>query len=222
MEQFGRYTERPGTKRLRALLGELNRDPAVLLVLNHPFWSAEGVAAEVHRASLKTFLAEFGSFVHALELNGLRSKKENRAVLSLGQDAGLPVVSGGDRHGLEPNAVLNLSSARGFAEFVQEIRIDRRSEILLMPQFFDTLELRLLESAWHALSDAPGEFGRRHWMSRVFMENDAGEPRALSELAGTRFHKIVDGFRLIMALLASPHMRPALRLAFLGTEENGL
>jgi hypothetical protein len=59
-------------------------------------------------------------------------------------------------------------------------------------------------------------------MARVFIENDLGEPQPLSQLAGTRFHKIVDRFRLIMALLASPQMRPALRLAFLGTEENGL
>jgi hypothetical protein len=222
MEQLRRYTSKPGRKRLRSLLQELHADPAVLLVLNHPFWSAEGVPAGVHRSALAAFLAEFRCVLHALEVNGLRSRKENRAVLSLGQETGLLVVSGGDRHGLEPNAVLNLSCARSFSEFVQEIRVDRRSEILLMPQFFDALELRLLESAWHALAEAPGEFGRRHWMARVFMEDDAGEPRALSELAGTRFHRIVDRFRLIMALLASPQMRPALRLAFLGTEENGL
>jgi hypothetical protein len=190
--------------------------------LNHPFWSAEGVAPDLQRSSLTAFLAEFRSLLHAIELNGLRSKKENRAVLALGEEIGLPVISGGDRHGSEPNAVLNLSSARNFCEFVQEIRVERRSEILLMPQFFDTLQLRLLESAWHALSDAPGEFGRRHWMTRVFMENENGEPQALSLLTGTRFHRIVDHFRFIMALLASPQMRPALRLAFLGTEESGL
>jgi len=80
----------------------------------------------------------------------------------------------------------------------------------------------LLESAWHALSDAPGEFGRRHWMARVFMENEQGEPQPLSQLAGTRFQSFVDRFRFIMALLVSPRVRPALRLAFLGTEENGL
>jgi hypothetical protein len=222
MEQFRRYTSKPNRKKLRALLQELHSDPAVLVVLNHPYWSAEGVEPDAHCVCLGEFLAEFSGLLHALEVNGLRSKKENRRVLALAEEFQLPVVSGGDRHGCEPNAVLNLTSARSFSEFVQEVRVERRSEVLLMPQFFDTLQLRLLESAWHALSDAPGEFGRSHWMARVFMEDEHGEPQALSQLAGTRFHRIVDRFRWVMALLASPQMRPALRLAFLGTEESGL
>src|SRR5215470_17805014 len=162
MDQFHRYTAKPNRKRLRSLLHQLNADPAILLVLNHPFWSAEGVAPDLQHSSLTAFLAEFRSLLHAIELNGLRSKKENRAVLALGEEIGLPVISGGDRHGCEPNAALNLSSARNFCEFVQEIRVERRSEILLRPEFFDTLKLRLLQSAWHALGDAPGESGRRH------------------------------------------------------------
>jgi hypothetical protein len=222
MEQFSRYTSKPNRKRLRSLLQELNSDPSVLLILNHPFWSAEGVAPAVHRASLTAFLGEYRSSLHALELNGLRSRKENKAVVALARELDLPVISGGDRHGCELNAVVNLTSAPTFSEFVQEIRVDRRSEVLLMPQFFDTLQLRLLESAWHALSDAPGEFGRRHWISRVFVEMNDGGSRPLSQLTGPRFHHFVDKFRFIMALLASPQMRPALRLAFLGTEESGL
>jgi hypothetical protein len=222
MEQFLRYTSKPNKKRLRSLLQELNSDPSVLLVLNHPYWSAEGVAPDAHRLYLTAFLSEFSGLFHALEINGLRSKKENRAVLALAEEFNLPVISGGDRHGCEPNAILNLTNARSFIEFVQEIRVERRSEVLLMPQFFDVLQLRLLDSAWHALCDAPGEFGRRHWMARVFMEDDQGVPQPLSQLAGTNFHRFVDRFRFIMALLASPRMRPALRLAFLGTEESGL
>jgi hypothetical protein len=222
MEQFRRYTGKPNRKKLRCLLHELNSDPSLLLILNHPFWSAEGVAPAVHRASLAAFLEEYRSSLHALELNGLRSRKENHDVVVLARELDLPVISGGDRHGCEPNAVVNLTAARNFSEFVQEIRVDRRSQVLLMPQFFDTLQLRLLESAWHALSDAPGEFGRRHWISRVFVEMDDGESRPLSRLTGPRFHHFVDKFRFIMALLASPQMRPALRLAFLGTEESGL
>jgi len=139
MEQFRRYTAKPSRKRLRALLQELNANPSVLLILNHPFWSAEGVAPEVHRKFLNSLLSELGGLFHAVELNGMRSKKENRAVLALAEEVGLPVISGGDRHGCEPNAVLNLTSARTFDEFVHEIRVERRSEILLMPQFFEVL-----------------------------------------------------------------------------------
>jgi len=222
MEHFRRYTAKPGRKRLRSLLNELNSDPSVLIILNHPFWSAEGVTAGVHRDSLAAFLKEFSPFLHALELNGLRSKKENREVLALAGETGLPAISGGDRHGCEPNAVLNLTTARTFAEFVQEIRVDRRSEMLLMPQFFDTLQLRILESSLHVLSDAPGEFGRRHWISRVFVETSEGESRPIAQITGSYFQNFINRFRFIMAFLASPQIRPALRLVFFAGEESGL
>jgi hypothetical protein len=92
---------------------------------------------------------------------------------------------------------------------------------MLMPQFFEPLQLRLLENAWHALADAPGEFGRHHWMSRVFIEEN-GSATPLSQFTGTRFHRVIDKFRWVMALVASPALRPALRLPFLGNEEGGI
>jgi hypothetical protein len=78
-----------------------------------------------------------------------------------------------------------------------------------------------VENAWHALSDAPGEFGRRHWMTRVFIEEE-GKTLPLSQHAGTRFHRIVDKFRWVIGLVANPKLRPALRLPFLGNEGGGL
>jgi hypothetical protein len=90
-----------------------------------------------------------------------------------------------------------------------------------MPQFFEPLPLRLVENAWHALSDAPGEFGRRHWMARVFLEED-GKAQPLSQFTGTRFQRVVDEFRWVIGLVANPMLRPALRLPFLGNEEGGL
>jgi len=92
---------------------------------------------------------------------------------------------------------------------------------MLMPQFFEALPLRLLENAWHALSDAPGEFGRRHWMTRVFIE-EGGKVLPLSQFTGTRFHRMIDRFRWVIGLVANPILRPALRLASLGNEEGGL
>ena len=71
-------------------------------------------------------------------------------MLKLSKTTDLPVVSGGDRHGCEPNAVLNLSAAATFADFVDEIRRERRSHVVLVPQYFDPLRHRLLEGAWHA------------------------------------------------------------------------
>ncbi len=37
-------------------------------------------------------------------------------------DVETPVISGGDRHGCEPNGVINLTAARTFSEFAQEVR----------------------------------------------------------------------------------------------------
>jgi hypothetical protein len=222
MEALESFTANPRTDVLRRLLHELNAEPSVLLILNHPYWDAESVGPDQHRDSLAIFLQKYGHLLHGLELNGLRSRNENEQVLKLSRAADLPVVSGGDRHGCEPNAVLNVTTAINFADFVDEIRLERRSQIVLMPQYFEPLRHRLLEGAWHALSEAPGEFGRAHWMTRVFIPGADGSPRPLSDFMGTRFHRVVDAFRWIMALLASPKMRPAVRLAFPGSEEGGL
>ena len=119
-------------------------------------WDAQSLGPVRHREILSDFLQSFLPVLHAIELNGMRSQKENREVLQLGDALNVPVISGGDRHGCEANAVLNLSQAGSFEEFVHEIRCERRSEVLLMPQFFEPLPIRLVENAWHALSDAPG------------------------------------------------------------------
>jgi hypothetical protein len=222
MEALASFTANPRTVVLRQLLHELNAEASVLLVLNHPYWDAESVGPDQHRDSLAIFLQKYGHLLHGLELNGLRSRNENEQVLKLSKAADLPVVSGGDRHGCEPNAVLNLTAATTFADFADEIRLERRSHVVLMPQYFEPLGHRLLESAWHALSDAPGEFGRAHWMTRVFIPGADGSPRPLSDFMGTRFQRVVDAFRWIMAFLLSPKMRPAVCLAFLGNEEGGL
>jgi hypothetical protein len=222
MEELARFTANPLAERVRELLHELNAEPSVLLILNHPYWDAESVGPEQHRDSLGIFLQKYGHLLHALEFNGLRSRGENEQVLKLSETADLPVVSGGDRHGCEPNAVLNLTAATTFGGFVDEIRCERRSQIVLMPQYFEPLRHRLLESAWHALSDAPGEFGRRHWMTRVFFQGADGSAHPVSEFTGTRFQRVIDKFRWVMAFLVSPQVRPAVRLAFLGNEEGGL
>jgi hypothetical protein len=222
MARLSQYTTEPTPARLTEVLHDLNAEPGTLLVLNHPYWDAESVGPAQHLHSLAAFLRKYTPLLHALELNGLRSHKENQKVLNLAEEMNLPPISGGDRHGCEPNAVLNLSEALTFTEFVEEIRCARRSQIMLMPQFFEPLRLRLFEGAWHALSDAPGEFGRHHWMSRIFLEGRDGSPRPLSDFMGTRLQHFVDRFRWVMAFLTSPQARPAMRVAFLGNEEGGL
>ena len=60
--------------------------------------------------------------MHALEINGFRTWEENRLTIELAREIGLPVVSGGDRHGCQPNTLLNISQSRSFEELVAEIR----------------------------------------------------------------------------------------------------
>jgi glycosyltransferase involved in cell wall biosynthesis len=54
-------------------------------------------------------LSKFLPRVHAIELNGMRSQRENREVLQLGAVLGIPVISGGDRHGCEANSVFRIT-----------------------------------------------------------------------------------------------------------------
>jgi hypothetical protein len=221
MKEFTAYRRTPVREQLQVILAGLDHERKTLIVLNHPYWDAESIGSVEHRKALQDFLAACLPWIHAVELNGMRSRRENREVVALGEAIGRPVVSGGDRHGCEANAVLNVSHARTFEDFVLEVRYDGRSEVVFMPQYFEPLPLRLFDNAWHALADAPGEFGRRHWMTRVFVE-EQGQAKPLSQFTGTRFHRIIDKFRWVIGLAASPKLRPALRLPFLGYEEGGL
>jgi hypothetical protein len=222
MAEFTRYTAKSDPRRLRELLFELNADPSILIVLNHPYWDVEAQGAAQHQTSLTSFLDDFRPVVHALEINGMRSRRENTRVMTLAKEKDFPIVSGGDRHGCEPNVVLNLTAVREFSEFVEEIRKDRQSEIVLMPPFFEPIRIRILENTLHSLSDAPGEFGRVHWMTRFFMEHPDGTITPLTIFAGTKLERIIDRFRWASGILTSPRLRPAVRLTVLGGEEGGL
>lgn len=170
-------------RQLLAMLRELDELPGVLVVLNHPIWDLHGVGDAVHRRELTRFVTEAGQAIHAMELNGLRHAKENREVMRLARETGHLLISGGDRHGLEPNANINLTSAGNFREFVEEIRVERRSHILFMPQYAKPWEGRILQSTLNAVTDFP-EFieGWQRWDERAFHPDVNGEMRPLRAL----------------------------------------
>lgn len=201
MEQF---TTRPREEDLEGLLDWLADDEAVLIVFNHPYWDEKGEGAARHAETAEKFLARYRRYLHALEVNGLRPWIENRKTLRLGRLAGVPVVAGGDRHCLEPNALINLSNAGSFSEFVEEVRVYGISRVLLMPQYREPLPLRLLASITDVLRDNQEHtHGWTRWSDRVFFRRggedvalsaawqDGGEPAvvrlfvALSRWAGT-------------------------------------
>ncbi len=166
MAELRDFTANPEEGKLEFILEHLHGYPDVLLVLNHPLWDETNSAP--HPSVLRSFIKRYRSWLHALELNGLRPWAENKKVIQLGDAVDLPILSGGDRHGLEPNAVLNLSQATTFAEFVHEIRYERKSHVVLMPQYREPHALRMLRMILDVLADYPQIPGRVVWSQRVF------------------------------------------------------
>ncbi len=183
MATLAEYTRDPNDLRLPELLCWLHEIPEVLLVLNHPFWDLVNVGHARHERTLRTLLCQHGQFIHALELSGIRSWQENLAVLRLSEACNQPVISGGDRHGCEPNATLNLTNTTSFTEFVHEIRKERSSHVLFMPQYAEPFTLRVLETLLDVIREYPDySIGLRHWDERVFLRDFAGTTRSLASL----------------------------------------
>jgi len=181
-EEFGARVGAMDAK-LIAMVRELDATPGVLVVFNHPVWDLHKVGEAVHRREVVRFIAAMGAAIHALELNGLRHAKENREVMRLARDTGHILISGGDRHGLEPNANVNLTNARSFREFVDEVRIERQSHVLFMDQYAKPWEGRILQSTLNAVTDFPDFIeGWQRWDERAFHPDQQGNLRPLSEL----------------------------------------
>ncbi len=162
-----------GENRLDELFAMLNEIKEVLIVLNHPIWDIEIVGKEKHAILLDGFIAKHGKWIHAFEINGFRSWSENEAVLKMAEELGFPVVSGGDRHGCQPNSVVNLTTTNTFVEFVEQVRHDRVSQVVLMPQYQHPLAWRQLNSFAEILrfyEDFPED--RQHYTQRIFVKID--------------------------------------------------
>jgi hypothetical protein len=177
MRAFTEYQVAASDRALRDLFAWLHAQPGVLTVLNHPFWDQSGIGAESHQKVLQELLDLCAGWVHAVELNGLRSWRENERALDLAAALDLPCISGGDRHGCEPNAIVNLTGAGTFGEFVAEMRAGC-SHVLVLPRYREPLQLRVLRTLYDVLH-ASGASGRREcWSDRVFYApgGEAGRP----------------------------------------------
>ncbi|MBK9155356.1 MAG: hypothetical protein IPM25_14270 [Chloracidobacterium sp.] len=174
----------PDLQRLRDLLAMMNDMPEVLIVLNHPFWDIEMAGQAQHDRGLREFTELFGSFIHAIEINGFRPWAENELARGLAERLGLPIVSGGDRHCLHANAMINSTHSSTFDEFVGEVRQDRRSNVIILPEYRLPLLYRQISSIAQVLGHYP-HFPpeRRHWRQRVYF--DAGDGEGLQTLAAS-------------------------------------
>ena len=132
---LGVYTQNSSGRDVGELIAMLDECPEVLVVFNHPLWDLCNLGKQRWRQVLEEFLGRNARFIHAFELNATRGWKENNAVVELAETWRCLLISGGDRHGLEPSGALNLTRSQSFVEFVREIRAEKRSHVLFMPQY---------------------------------------------------------------------------------------
>ncbi|MEP7213083.1 MAG: hypothetical protein ABI791_08415 [Acidobacteriota bacterium] len=202
-------------EKLQEMFAMLNDIPEVLVVLNHPLWDIEIVGQERHDILLKNFIRTHGRWIHAFEINGFRSWSENKAVIEMAEALGIPLATGGDRHGCKPNTVINLTNSDSFEEFANEIRVEKRSEVVLMPEYEHPLHSRQLQSFSEILKHYPDFVeGRQRWFDRVFF--DTGDGEGLRQLS---VHWKRGGPAWLrwaiwtLGVLGSPKMRPVFRAA---------
>jgi hypothetical protein len=183
MAQLAAYTKAPVERDLLHILKMLHAMEDVLIVLNHPMWDLAGIGKQRHVYVLHHFVARLGMFIHAFELGGLRTWEENQEVLEFAEGWDQLVVGGGDRHGAEPSAVVNLTNAETFADFVHEIRQKRRCHVLFMPQYSESFTLRILQSLLDAIREYPDNpEGLRKWDGRTCHPDRHGRVRPLATL----------------------------------------
>jgi hypothetical protein len=216
MRTLAEFTAHPSDTRLTGILIALNEEPNVLVVFNHPLWDLYLIGREKHEFMVGEFLQKYGAYLHAMELNGLRNWDENRAVRRLAERWNMLLVSGGDRHGVEPNANINLTNAASFTEFVHEIRREKKSDILFMSQYAEPWKHRILLSTIDAVRAYP-EFpqGSRKWDERVYHPDENGVARPLSELwPGGRAPLMMRGCIVAVQLMGRGLVSGGLRIAW--------
>jgi len=176
-------TAEPSTERVCDLLRTLHAIPEVLVVFNHPLWNLYANSENEFAQNLENFLALNSGQLHAFELNGLRRWEENCRVAQLAARWQQILISGGDRHGCEPNANLNLTNANSFAEWVQELRGERTSQVLFMPQYDHSLVARCYQTFLDAIGEYPDHSdGAPRWDQRTYHPGRDGSVQPLSAL----------------------------------------
>lgn len=202
--------------KLTEMFAMLNEIPGVLVVLNHPLWDIEIVGKQRHMELLDMFISRHVKWIHAFEVNGFRSWSENKGTIEFAESIGIPLVTGGDRHGCKPNTVINITNAKTFAEFADEVRTDKHSEVVLMPAYEQPLHSRQLESFAEILSHYPHfREERRRWFQRVHFDNGDGlGARPLSDYGWVRGGPLWLRVAIwVLGVSGSSAMRPLFRVA---------
>ena len=221
MREMERFTARPNSGWLAEMLRAFDSNPGCLVVLDHPYWDQTAIGSDLHQVFPEEFVQRFRPWIHALEIDGLRDWSENRRTLALSRRYGMPLVSGGDRHGREPNAALNVTFAATSGEFAQEVR-RRVGQVVLMPQYRRPLVTRIIENFAHIVSDASDHgLGWTLWTERVFRRCDDGEVRSLHSMCGTRLPPTLRAVTIAFRAPSHRYVRPALEWTIPESKELG-
>jgi hypothetical protein len=220
MDDLAAFTRNPSTPRLIEILAALHQFPEVLIVFNHPLWDQHRLAESTFLRILDRFLQSYVEFLHAFELNAMRAWTENEGVIQLAAVWQRPLISGGDRHGCEPSGALNLTRAASFSDFVGEIRLERLSHIVFMPQYAEPLGIRFMQTVIDVIRDYPEHpAGSRRWDERVFhMDFQTGYYRPLSALWKAPPSYLGRIFSVIR-MVENASVRHALNFTFRGNSE---
>ena len=126
------------------------------------------------------------------------------------------LISGGDRHGIEANANVNLTNATSFSEFVREIRKDRRSNVLFMPQYAEPWKHRIMQSTMDAIRNYPDfPIGSQRWDERVYHPDASGVMRPLKEIwPGGRAPRVLAGLLATVRMMGTRPVSKSLRYAW--------
>jgi hypothetical protein len=212
MAAMASYTVSPRPEALSEILDWLTEDPGVLVVLNHPLWDEAGVGVAGHREAMSLLVGMHRGLIHALEANGMRPAQENAETAEHAARFGLPVISGGDRHGREPSAALNLTNASTFSEFVSEIRFDRVSRVYFAAHGAESRTLRIYREVCEVLREDPSHgLGWVKWSDRVFYRTAEGEVKSVSRLWNGEQPHVIRCFVSLVRLLDYARIAPAVR-----------
>ncbi|MGH9515668.1 MAG: hypothetical protein ACRD3P_08330 [Terriglobales bacterium] len=110
-----------------------------LVILNHPLVAWKPGAQAIPVTEL---LSRYGWAIHALEVNGMRSREENEGVLELARHWHKPVIGGGDSHLLVASSIFSLSRAATFKDFIAEVK-DGHAVPFVTPNYFAPLNWKL-------------------------------------------------------------------------------
>jgi hypothetical protein len=111
---------------------------------------------------------------------------------------------------------VNLTRATSFTAFVHEVRRERISHVLFMPQYAEPWKHRILNSTLAAIRNYP-DFpeGSRRWDERVYHPDADGTMRTLAEIwIGRRAPVYVNAILASVRLMGAGPVSSGLRLAW--------